>query len=305
MLIEFGCYGFGDRHRSLSTFVIRPCTGAVRLTWAIALAATQVELERTRMSCWQCGAPLPPDVGFCRACGALVRPRSAPAGTTPDSPQSSVLSTRVASAPAVSASWQGVSRQAWSPRTATVPAGLDADVLARPMTADVVCVAGSAVVLISLFLTWYSVTLTDLGLRFFTSLEQAFLSRLFPQVAAGLGGLKGPLTSSVSALGEGAGGWRWAILVVSIVLILETLLAISSGATSAPWPHTAVQLLLSLADFILVIAAFFSVPYGSVPSVYMTEGHGVGAYLGLLAALVACGGAFAAWIGLPTRSSTR
>jgi len=30
------------------------------------------------MTCWQCGAPYPPDVGFCRACGAFVRPRNAP-----------------------------------------------------------------------------------------------------------------------------------------------------------------------------------------------------------------------------------
>ena len=31
------------------------------------------------MNCWQCGAPLPPDVGFCHACGAFLRGRSAPA----------------------------------------------------------------------------------------------------------------------------------------------------------------------------------------------------------------------------------
>jgi len=167
------------------------------------------------------------------------------------------------------------------------------------MAADVVCMAGSGVVLLSMFLTWYSVTLTALGVQFYASLEQAFLSRLFPQIAAGLGGLRGPLTSPVSALGEGAGGWRWAILVVSIVIVLEALLAISSGSasqSSSAWPHTAVQLVLTIADLVLVIAAFFSVPYGNVPTSYLTVDHGLGGYLGLLAALVACGAAVAGWL---------
>jgi hypothetical protein len=42
-------------------------------------------------------------------------------------------------------------------------------------------------VLISTFLTWYSVTLTSLGVQFYESLERALFSRLFPQIAAGLG----------------------------------------------------------------------------------------------------------------------
>jgi hypothetical protein len=93
---------------------------------------------------------------------------------------------------------------------------------------DVVAAAGTGLVLISTFLTWYSVTLTSLGVQFYESLERALFSRLFPQIAAGLGGLTGPLTFSVSVLGKGAGGWRWAILVVSIVLLLEVIVRIPS-----------------------------------------------------------------------------
>lgn len=250
------------------------------------------------MSCWQCGASLPPDVGFCRACGALVRPRSAPPSTTATPlQQSSVVSTGAPRASGASATWQSPTAAGWS---GTVPVAATPQAATRPMGGDVVCMAGSGFVLASLFLSWYNVTLTALGVRFFASLEQAFLARLFPRVAAGLGGLTGPLSSSVSALGEGAGGWRWAILVVSIVVILETLLAISSGAATrspSPWPHTVVQLVLTIAEFVLVIAAFFNVPYGNVPSAYMTVGHGFGSYLGLFASLIACGGACVAWLG--------
>jgi hypothetical protein len=162
------------------------------------------------------------------------------------------------------------------------------------MVGDVLAASGAGLVLISLFLTWYNVTLTALGVQFYESLEKAFFARLFPQIANSFGGLTGPLTFSVPALGTGAGAWRWAILVVSIVLLLEVLLAISSTTKSqaAPaWPHGAVLLLLSVGDLILVVAALLSLPYGGTPSAYVAVAPGIGAYVGLLAALVACAGA--------------
>lgn len=162
------------------------------------------------------------------------------------------------------------------------------------MAGDVLAAVGSGLVLISIFLTWYSVTLTALGVQFYESLEQAFLSRLFPQIANSLAGISGPLTFSVPLLGSGAGGWRWAILVVSVLLLLEVLLAIASSAKShlpPSWPHGSVLLLLSVGELVLVLVAFFSLPYGSAPSTYLTVAPGVGAYVGLVAALLACGGA--------------
>ena len=143
--------------------------------------------------------------------------------------------------------------------------------------------------LISMFLSWYSVTLTALGVQFYESLERAFLSRLSPEIASGFAGLTGPITFSVPALGPGAGGWRWAILVVSIILLVEVLLAIASSARSqsAPnWPHTSILLLLSVSNLVLVAAAFFSLPYSSAPSSYLGVSPGLGAYVGLLAALL-------------------
>jgi len=173
---------------------------------------------------------------------------------------------------------------------------------------DVLAAAGTGILLISMWLSWYSVTITPEGVRFFESLERAFLSRLFPQVASGLGSLTGPLTSSVSALGEGAGGWRWAILVVAIILMLEVLIAISSGVTKQAlptWPHASVLLVLSVANLILVTAAFFDLPYGGAPAAYLTVSRGVGAYIGLLAALVAFAGAVTRLVNSPTKPRLR
>ncbi len=162
------------------------------------------------------------------------------------------------------------------------------------MMGDVLAAAGAGLVLISMFLTWYSVTLTTLGVQFYETLERALFARLFPQIANAFGGITGPLTFSVPALGSGAGGWRWAILVVSIILLLEVLLAISASTksqSSPTWPHTGIVLVLAVTLLILVAVAFFSMPYGGTPSSYVTVASGVGAYVGLLAALLACLGA--------------
>jgi hypothetical protein len=160
-----------------------------------------------------------------------------------------------------------------------------------------------------MFLTWYSVTVTAVGMQFYESVERALFARLFPQAAAGLGSFTGPLTYSVSPLAKEAGGWRWAILVVSIVLLLEVLLAIGSGVAkqaSPTWPHAAILLALSVTNLILVAAAFFSLPYSGAPAAYLSVSHGIGAYFALVAALIACGGAVARILkGSPGAASSR
>ena len=74
---------------------------------------------------------------------------------------------------------------------------------------DVLAGSGTGIVLISMFLTWYRVTITPLGVQFFESLERALFSRLFPQGRGGLGRAHG----TVDALGVGArqGGRRMAL----------------------------------------------------------------------------------------------
>jgi hypothetical protein len=302
------------------------------------------------MTCWQCGAALPPDVGFCRACSAFVRPRNAPltrpaeTTTSPEAPGSPTPTDLGAAPPPLAGSaWHemppraGAQQMAWSPavpRTALTespPNGSRSPATAAPATwpvgptarsgfgsgtsgpsssvGDVVALAGTGFVLISMFLTWYSVTVTALGVQFYESVERALFARLFPQAGAGLGGFTGPITYSVSALAKEAGGWRWAILVVSIVLLLEIVLAIGSGVAkqaSPMWPHGAILLALSVTNLILVGAAFFSLPYGGTPAAYLSVSHGIGAYVALVAALLACGGAVARiFTGSPGSSTSR
>ena len=111
---------------------------------------------------------------------------------------------------------------------------------------------------------------------------------------------------SISPLDKTAGGWRWAILVVSVVILLEVLLAVSSGVakeSESTWPHTPILLVLTVANLFLVIAAFVNLPYGDTPANYLTVTRGPGAYLGLLAALIAsCGAAGALFKRLPNGS---
>jgi hypothetical protein len=174
--------------------------------------------------------------------------------------------------------------------------------------ADVLAGVGTGFVLISMLLSWYRVTITPLGVEFFESLERALFSRLFPQFSTGLGGLSGPLTMSVSPLDKAAGGWRWAILVVSIVILLEVLLAVSSGAARSlvsNWPHTAVLLVLTVANLLLTLAAFVNLPYGGTPAGYLIVARGPGAYLGLAASLVACGGVVAVLVKTSPRGGSR
>ncbi len=260
------------------------------------------------MTCWQCGAPLPPDAGFCRGCGAFARPRNV-VGNSPGTSQPGLSQSPVALPPAA------VSARTPSPWLATSapaspalrPGAVPSELAPASMLGDVLVAAGAGFVVISLFLTWYSVTLTTVGVQFYESLERALFSRLFPQIANSFGGLTGPMTFSVSALGSGAGGWRWAILVVSIVLLLEVLLVISSSTRSqypSAWPHMPILLVLAVTNLILVGAAFLSRPYGDTSSSYVTVAPGIGAYLGFLAALVACGGAIAGLVRSRPRTTS-
>jgi len=133
-------------------------------------------------------------------------------------------------------------------------------------------------------------------MQFYQSIERALFSRLFPGAGSELGGLTGPITLSVSALDKEAGGWRWAILVVSAVLLLEILVALSTGVAqqaSPTWPHASILLVLTLVNLILVAAAFFVRPYGGTSSLYISVSNGIGSYLGLVAALAAFGGGLA------------
>ena len=163
-------------------------SGSVLLSWDRDESEIIDPAERTEtMNCSQCGVPLPPDVGFCRACGAFVRPRSAtPIALTPENPpegQTVVASPAWLAAPTSPQGPSSSPAATWTPPGAILRAGSYGRPAPPSTLGDVMAAVGAGFVLISLFLTWYSVTLSALGVQFYESLEQAFLSRLFPQIA--------------------------------------------------------------------------------------------------------------------------
>ncbi len=139
------------------------------------------------------------------------------------------------------------------------------------------CVAAAAV-LGSLFMPWY-----DLG--FSTS---------------GVG-----VSLSISALGSHAGGWRWLILVVATAIIIEGLAGrLANVSETEAWPHAAVQALLGVALLGLVVVAFFTSPLPNL-AVYQIPGFGrsagSGAYLGLVAGVLAAYGGIGRYFVAPPR----
>lgn len=264
------------------------------------------------MNCWQCGSPLPADVGFCRACGAILRGKGSPvppapgaapaAAVDPAGPQGSPSpQLGVAPRPSLGAS-AGVSP---APHVPWNPGPLGA-IVPPPATApgsslhggDLVALAGSVLAASSLFMNWYVINVSSAGLRYLNRALQALLA------GAGYTGSAVALPTNsyavpISALDHLAGGWRWAILVVAAVCAVESLLAVVSFLSSASkpsWPHAPVALALTLLDLVLLVAAYFDVPPTGMPAQFASVGHAFGAYLGVAGGLAAAIGAGAAYL---------
>lgn len=152
----------------------------------------------------------------------------------------------------------------------------------RHTGSDFLVAVFTAVSFVSLFLPWYEV-------RFADSVGDSI----------NLG--------QTSALGTGAGGWRFAILATAVAVVGYLAARV---ALSRRWPpsvpHFPVLLLLALANLALIAIAFFQVPDGgqSVTDGGVTFGvtQAWGAYLGFGAAILA---AVAAVANRPTIARTR
>lgn len=143
---------------------------------------------------------------------------------------------------------------------------------------DLVQCAAAAAVLGSLFMPWY-----ELGYS-----------------TSGVG-----VNLSLTALGSHAGGWRWLILVVAIVILVGGLAGVLANvAESGAWPHSGLQALLGMALLGLVVAAFFTSPLPNV-GLFGIPGFGrsagSGAYVGLVAAVLAAYAGVGRFFVAPTR----
>ena len=136
----------------------------------------------------------------------------------------------------------------------------------RLQALDLTAFFGAAAVLGSLFMPWYQIGATGDGLS---------------------------IAVSLTALGQHAGGWRWAIFVCSLATAVELLatLLIFKARVRADWPHRSVLGLLCAANLAMVIAAMISSPFNAANGTEFFGGLstslGAGAYVGLIGAVVA------------------
>ena len=94
----------------------------------------------------------------------------------------------------------------------------------------------------------------------------------------------------MSALGGGAGGWRFLILVVAIIAVLYVLSRTLDGVARAVPYHWQVLVGITAFQGLLVLIAFVANPLGILDSLGSSS-WAFGAILALIAAIAAAAGA--------------
>jgi hypothetical protein len=239
------------------------------------------------MFCTQCGANNAPGTRYCSNCGTPVSAQpqqQAPQGQAPpaqpqpvqqpslqappqphQAPSSSVApqqgfapSPQVGYQPAQPAYTPGVGTPGY-PGAQRAGGSISFD-FRRLGRGDLLSAGFTLLLFISLFLTWYS--------------------------ASGLNAENEPITISQSALGHYAGGWRFLILIMNILILLYLVArTLAPRGIRLPLPHwqvltilLGIQLLLTLLGFLLK------------PSAVVNVAWEYGAYIGLVSAVLALGG---------------
>jgi hypothetical protein len=129
---------------------------------------------------------------------------------------------------------------------------------------DLVALGGTVLLFISLFLSWYSATGEDVN--------------------------GNTITVSGTALGQYAGGWRFLILVIAIIVVLYLLArTLAPRGFHLPLPHWQVLTILVGLQFLLTLLAFLVKPTTGVAGVGVSWEYG--AFIGLVASLIAAAGA--------------
>jgi hypothetical protein len=158
---------------------------------------------------------------------------------------------------------------------------------ARLRPGDLIAGIASLVVLISVFVPWYSfaASAASASVSEATPAQQQLVLAICgdqPAVCAS----NAPPQVSVSALGGGAGGWRYLILVVAIIGVLYVLSrALAATARAVPY-HWQILIGLTAVQGLLVLIAFFDNPLDILDS-FGSSSWAAGAFLALIAAIVA------------------
>jgi hypothetical protein len=155
---------------------------------------------------------------------------------------------------------------------------------------DMIAGIASFLVLISLFIPWYSfaAAAAQAGEQATPAQQQLVLAICGDQPAVCSSDV--PPQFSVSALGGGAGGWRFLILVVAIIAVLYVLSrTLEPVARVFPY-HWQVLVGITAFQGLLVLIAFAANPLGILGSLGSSS-WAFGAFVALIAAIAAVVGA--------------
>lgn len=259
------------------------------------------------MNCSKCGSAVAPDAGFCRNCGAIFRGKAATATLIPAAPAQGPPPPVAGPEPK-----QPVLADAgyWAPPEAHVPGAPSLEQgYAQPSApnrypthvggglppgAQTVASWGPAANGLGAMLTISDVRATrrlqaiDLAACFGAVAAGGSLFIAWYQISFNISGVSASI--STTALGRLAGGWRWSILLISIAVLVELLVAVvvSRSSRTVEWPHRSILAVLCAANLAAVVAAMIASPFNNGASYgLMAASLGPGAYVGFIGALVA------------------
>jgi len=202
------------------------------------------------MPCGQCGTENPPGTRFCSNCGTALA--AAPPGQAPGQPPA-----QAGGFPPQSQGFGGTV----APQQPRQPSSISID-FRRLGTGDIVAAGGSVLLFISLFLSWYTIKVSD---QF------------------------GDIGGSTSALGTGAGGWRVLILVIDILVLLYLFVrTMTPRGLHLPLPHWQLLTVALGLQFLLTLLAFLVKPSTGDSGIGVSWGYG--AFIGLVASIIALAG---------------
>jgi hypothetical protein len=206
------------------------------------------------MKCSQCGSDVAPGAAACPNCGAAQPTYAAQGGANPYATQGGAN--------------QGPGGWPQQPGMPGAPAPSSFSFDAGRWTrAEQITGGASLLLLISLFLPWFTASINTKGL-----------------------GLGAGISDSVSVSGTGGHGYLWLVFIISLAIL--AFLVIQAGFAQAPFslPVTPQRLLLGLTglNLLLVLLAFLIKPgTGDTGGISVSVGWGFGAFVGLICAIAA------------------
>lgn len=155
---------------------------------------------------------------------------------------------------------------------------------------DLIAGIASFLVLISLFIPWYSFAASADSASANATLAQQQLMLAVCGDQPVVCESNVPPQFSVTALGGGAGGWRFLVFVVAIIVVLYVLSRTLDVVVQAVPYHWQVLVGLTAFQGLLVLIAFFANPLGILGSLGSSS-WAFGAFLALITAIAAVVGA--------------